>query len=210
MRSTCIALDLDYTLSHFRGRYDGLFDIFRKRGVPDDVIGRAYDEAKSDGFTIEKLIDLVAREGAALERGPVRAEFRAWLESAITLYSDVMPFLERLRSTGSLPVAIITFGQPDYQEEKVRLLKFPYDRYVCVPEPDAKFAALLELKAAYGTPLLYVDDKASELDRIREQDPKKQIFTVRVMRPDSPYRDQPTRFKHIHISSLGELFGRVL
>ncbi len=210
MKPACVAFDLDYTLSYFQGGYEGLFEIFRKRGVGDAAIAQAYGEAKTNGFTIEKLIDLAAQDGAPLDRGPIADEFRLWLKSALALYPDVLPFLERLRSERHLPVAIVTFGHPNHQEEKMRLLAFPYDRFVCVPETNAKHPALSELVDAYGSPILYVDDKASELDHIRERDSDNRILTARILRPDSPYRDQREQFPHIHIQSLDKLFGNVL
>lgn len=211
MNIRCIALDLDYTLSHFQGRYEGLFKIFRKRGAAEHVIQNAYRDAKTDGFTIEKLIDLVAARGVPLDHSPILDEFRAWLAESITLYPDALPFLERVRNALHLPVAIVTFGHPSHQTEKIRLLKFPYDEFICTTDLRKKYKPLKELAERRGAPLLYVDDSNEELDFIHEQDPHQtEIITAHIVRPDAPHRDDTTRFAHIHISSLNELFPHVL
>ncbi len=202
----CIASDFDFTLSHFRTPLAvGFFNIFRKRGMSDEDIWKMREEAEARrGFSLNTFID-IARESKGLvfeDKAEIQAEFNVWIESVV-LYPDSAPFLKKW--FGSIPIAIVTAGDQKYQSKKVALVGIKYNELHVVTPPRKKWQVLDELLSRYGSPLLFLEDKADELDQAWHLFGPENVVTVLVLREDSPHNGMAHNFHHIKIRSLEEV-----
>jgi FMN phosphatase YigB (HAD superfamily) len=209
MKPVCIAIDLDYTITHYLGEGDKFFPLLKSYGIPDDTLKDAYEKTKHDGgFTFPRfLIQLNKDLGGRLDPktlATIQEENDRWFESAFAAYPDSIESLKKLNS--KVPIIILTFGHPDFQNHKIETAKIPHTEVAVTPKKDGKPAILQGLLKKYGKPILFIDDKASEIDRIRDQGiGENEVITVHMKRPDSPYFNQEAKHRHREISSLGEI-----
>lgn len=211
MKWRCIVVDFDHTLARLDDPplspgldYPGLFQIFTLRGVPEKVARESYRKVKaSNGFSVHHLTrHLSERGGFDLDEVEIQKDFRRYLEEKLLLYPDTLPAVRRWRALG-IPVVILTAGEESYQQEKVRATKIPYDDLLIIPRANEKTEFVHALLERYGRPIAVFDDKATELDALRNNGlSQDEVITVRVRRPDSPYYDQPPRHRHIEVAIL--------
>ncbi len=208
MRPSCIALDLDQTLIHYRGEYEGMFEPFTKRNVPKKIVETARDNTTLVGgfsivnllVTLRSLITHVPDE-PAIER-----ELEMWFKNCLALYDDASRFMKQWEKKHTPPLAIVTRGDETWQRRKVEFLTLAHDHLFVTEKRITKCDALRKLITRYGAPLIFVDDKASELDRVREEGlGENAVLTVLIKRPESIYRDQKAEFPHRVISTLEDL-----
>lgn len=201
-----IAVDFDNTLAHFEGGIDGIFKIFHKYGVAETLTEEVYQQTKKDGgFNINKLIAGVkGRIEFDLNEEGIRKDFSLWLDKAMKLYIDTSDFLLRVAKSG-VPLSIITVGDKDFQEQKISLLGIkPHSLHV-VQNVGDKPAVLQEMLHNDMGPIIYIDDKAAELDAIRRVIGENDVMTIKINREDSKYKNQVAEYKHREISSLVEV-----
>ncbi|KKW20748.1 MAG: hypothetical protein UY62_C0042G0015 [Parcubacteria group bacterium GW2011_GWF2_50_9] len=213
MHYHCMTIDFDNTLGHFigQGGSKGFFSIFEKRGIPHETVARCYESTKTaNGFSLDRFFDELALQGIALLshaaiRVEIQREFEEWLCQSLVLYPDSAPTLTWLR-TRHIPICIITFGDDAFQRRKIELAHPPYDDIVVIPHLNSKADAERTMLARFGGPVIFIDDKRSELDAVREAGlTEKEVRTFHINRPDSPYQDQRAKWSHGEIQTLVEL-----
>lgn len=204
MRPTCIAFDFDYTLTHFIGGYDNLFAIFIRRGVAREITQETYKEAQREDFTIGRFTAKIKqRLGELQEETTIAAEFEEWLRESLAPYPDTRAFFEQWY--GKIPIAIVTFGDHDYQKQKVSAVGLPHDALFIVEPPDRKSAALRALIRQYGKPIIFIDDTIKELDSVRDDGlGEDEVITIEMRRPDR-ISLEASRYPHHRITSLHEV-----
>ena len=201
-----IALDFDNTLAHFEGGREGIFKLFQKQNIPLELTASLYEETKKEGgFNIDKLIKkVIDKGGVAVDGKKIKEEFALWLSRSMKLYLDASDLLLKIRKTGT-SFSIISVGDRAFQEEKARALGILPHHVHVVEKIGDKSRVLMDMLEKDSTPIIYIDDKASELDAIKQAISSKLISTIRIIRPDSPYKDERARYEHREISSLGEI-----
>lgn len=207
MRVTCVAVDFDGTLAHFKGGYDGLFAIFSRRGVDPAVVRECYEQTKQEvGFSISVMISMVAgRSGCCFDAAGVGAEFRDWLGLSLMPYADSVATLAAWRRQG-IPVVILTAGNREYQAQKVQATHMPHDQLIVVSTEHEKPNAVRQLLEQYGAPILLVEDRPSVLDRMRGCSlTEKQLVTVRLLRKESPYCRENAACTHQTFETLEDV-----
>lgn len=204
MKPTCIALDFDFTLTHFVGGLDSLYTIFTRRGVAPEIVREAHQQTERGGFTIDKFTANVKKcVPELLQETTVAAEFTEWLHTSLVPYPDTRSFF--VRWFGKIPLAIVTFGDPSYQKQKIDLMNFPHDSLFTIAPTYKKTEALCTLIARHGRPILFVDDKPEELDAVRDDLlSEDDVVTVLMRRPDGIYLDTP-HHNHERVASLCEV-----
>lgn len=208
MKPTCIALDLDYTLTHFIGGYDNLFAIFMRRGVAHEIIQEIYKETQREGFTIKLFTKKIKdKTGELPQETTVTAEFERWLHESLAPYPDTTAFFAQW--FGKIPIAIVTFGDPDYQKQKLGAVSLPHDIVFTIAPPHRKSEALRTLVSRYGKPIIFVDDTLEMLDSVRNDGLcVDEIITVEMRRPDRASLKTPM-YPHHRVTSLDEV-GRLI
>jgi len=203
-----VVFDLDDTLVYYLDGRDGIFELFTKRGVPEKIVRDAYEETKAtNGFNIDKLTARI-RECATkrFDKFKIKREFDVWLNNSLKVYNDAADFLSTIRERG-VKFSIISAGDESFQKEKVKLARFkPFELHI-VPRAGEKAAILRGMIGRGICPIVYVDDKASELDAIRREFDENKVVTVRISRPGGLYKNQKSVYKHREISSIKELEG---
>ncbi len=201
-----IALDFDNTLAYFENGLNGMFQIFSELSIPDDIIRESYQETKKDGgFNLGKFLNKInLNTGATMKEHEVIDKFQNWLKSSLKSYPDVNDFLIKAAISG-IPFSIITVGDESFQKLKIETLGLkPAGLYV-VKNVGDKPEILQKMLGNGICPIVYIDDKFSELDAIRKNFSKDDVTTIKIYRPDSPYNDQEPKYEHRVISSLNEL-----
>ena len=201
-----VAVDFDNTLAHFEGGRDGIFELFHEQHVPVAVVESLYEETKKEGgFNIDRLIKKVTdRVGAIIDETRLKQEFAAWLHRSLTLYVDAQDFLLKIKKL-NIPLSIISVGDPSFQEQKIKALGINPDSLHIVPRVGDKSHVLSELLRNTDSSIIYIDDKATELDAIKRQIDSDKIITVRIIRSDSPYKDERAQLEHTEVSNLNDI-----
>ncbi len=204
MRPHLFSFDFDDTLAHFCGDLEGLFGIFERAGVPRKIVRAAYQNLRnSGGFSITRFVAVLHGAGFTPTATTGEAEAKRWLATSLELYPDAA----RLIGTPlKIPSAIVTFGDPDYQRQKISIVGLDQLPTFIVSEPFSKAKPLRQLIADYGAPIAHVDDVGSELDAIRHAGlTETEVITYHIVRSSSP--EPHTEFPHKQISSLNQIFG---
>jgi phosphoglycolate phosphatase-like HAD superfamily hydrolase len=209
IKPACAALDFDGTLAYYEGGYALLFGMFLRRGIAEGIIRQAVSKVANLGFTVALLAQELEKEtGVPLSKdASLFEEFKAAQTGSLRLYPDSLPVIARLKSA-KIPVAVVTFGNPEFQTEKVRHLGIPYDELDTVAPPRSKGEAVTELFKRRGGPLLFVDDTPGQLDSVRDAGlSSSDVITVRIRRADNHHAAESSRYPHCEITTLEELAG---
>lgn len=214
MKWKAIAVDFDNTLAYLDDPgYQNLFRIFIKRGIATAIqMRKAYEETKkTQGFSLEHLIKtLTDAQQISLgdEREVIEREFEDWLTQNLKVYTDSIPTVYRWKQ-GGIPVLILTAGAEAYQYQKIRISGIPCDGIITVPRINEKAGAIQKIIEKYGTPILFLDDKASELDALRGRAfSNNQVRTVHIQRPGCS-SNEVSRYPHWEVQSLAEVEKRL-
>lgn len=202
----CIAIDFDFTLTFFAGGFDGLLDIFVKRGVSRAHAHQAWQLAEEEGFSLAVYQQFVRRVcGEWFRTEEIEPDFEAWLKKTLVLYPEVRRVVSKWHEQ-RIPLVVVTRGNKGYQKSKVTSVGLPFTACHVMTESFTKHTVVAQLLEKYGAPVLFIEDRAKELDGCRRLDPTgQQIHTVWLQRGDSPYDEQAGEFEHPVIHCLAEL-----
>jgi hypothetical protein len=206
-----IAVDFDGTIATLsdgdNGSYPGLLGLFYGLGLDTQELREAYEEARAEGFCLERMIQALVARGAhigTLGNLELTRKFIAWVNRSLRVYSDAQAALSRWAKDGR-EVVIVTMGENDFQNQKVSTANVPHAAVFTTRRDEDKAFLLQRLNEAYGR-VLIVDDKAAVLDAVRDVDPTgEQLVTVRIIREDGKYANQQARHNHIVVSALTEI-----
>ncbi|MBI2463250.1 MAG: HAD family hydrolase [Candidatus Spechtbacteria bacterium] len=204
----CIAIDFDNTLAHMDDPgYSGLFAIFTSRGVSLEAVREIYGKVTAlVGFTICALIDAIQVAGLlkcddtiAIER-----EFDYWLLGHLTCYDDSTSQVNAWLAHG-IPVIIVTSGEESYQRKKIEISQIACTDIIVVPPTRKKSHVIRELFGKYGGPIIMIDDKASELDSVREDElSESDVRTIWIKRFDGRHTNQHAQYPHKEVTTLAD------
>ncbi len=201
-----VAVDFDNTLAYHQGGKVRLFRLLRKYGISLFDIRAIYEQAKKEsGLSVESLLR-VAKEytNTPLDREAVTQDVEGWLRDSVACYPDALLSVLEWRNA-NVPVIIVTVGAPEFQKKKVELSGLPYDDLFVLDAVNKKSATLQALLDHYGSPCIFVDDKATELDAIRESGiSAHDVITFRIRRKNSPYYGQRPAHEHVNIKRLDD------
>lgn len=208
---TCIGIDFDNTLAHFLTSSTGFFKIFSRYHVSEEQLRKTYDEVahsqNGNGFTFEGMLADVTKMVLALSshEDELKRAFGKWLRENLTLYPDSLSALTNWHDGLRIPICIVTAGAEEYQRQKVDLMQIPHDDIIVVPHANEKASVTKKLLSRYGRQIVFIDDKDSELDHLCDAGiDSGDVLKVHIKRPDSPYRDQKPRYKHLEVESLAD------
>ncbi len=200
-----IACDFDFTLARFVTGIETLLNIITCHGVSEYHARAAWQQAESEGFTVDRLhrwAEYYCRRPLPQEQ--IRVEFAAWLRVSLALYPDVPDSLRQWLAI-NIPMTIVTFGDRDYQRQKIAMLRLDQHDVVFVSQPEAKWFELEKLVRTYGSPIIFVDDNVHELDKIYEHGLQRYVTTIWLRRFDSPYAAAKAKFDHHEVDTLDKL-----
>lgn len=203
MNYTCYAFDLDFTLTHFtRGiaaMIDAVCDLIDE---PREEIEALMDEVvdSAAGFSHKTFVARIAERYSNVPTDEIERAICDWLDGDLARYADTDAALAR-----HAPIAIITAGNEVWQMKKISAARIEANHLFIVSPTTGKAAAIQELIDRVGAPIIYVDDRPEELDRIRDVHSPDTVITYHIVRDDSPYRDKTSRHAHQKINTLAEL-----
>lgn len=201
---SCLAFDLDHTLTRFNKPYETFFSLFSEAGIPLSQVRKTYEEMRhASFFTISGFIyKLMDETDIVLDVPKMYSGFDDWLKTSIELYDDVLPLFQQI----SLPTAIITLGEPLYQRKKCTLTGIQSTHFFTTEKSGTKAIALRQLLALYPAPLLYIDDSVSELNAIRDAEiSESDVHLVLLDRKEKSHPPDNSRFNHRIMHSLQDL-----
>ncbi len=201
-----LATDLDNTLVYLDGGHEKYFKFLERYSVPRETACESYEATKcEEGFSMKNLIARVEKmTGVKMDKERVIADFDSWLSNRLKVYPDVSDFLALVSARG-IPFSIVSTGEPEFQNEKVKMAGLKPLEIRVVSRVGEKPKVLKEMLAKSPGQVMYIDDKASELDAIRKVFSEDDVVTVRIKRADSPYKDDVGEYKHREIKSLAEI-----
>lgn len=200
-----IAVDFDFTLSHFQRGIESVLDLFTSRGVPREEVREAWLEAEAQGFSPGVFHNAVAaRVGEHFAISDFEKDFAEWLSSSVTLYADCVPTLAAW-SRLQIPVTIVTLGDAPYQRQKIAIVGLEHLEVIVVPGVQGKLSVIHEIVGRSGTPGLFIEDNASLLDQVHDAFSSLDVMTAWIKRPDSPYVLRRPHRPHVVITELAEL-----
>lgn len=193
-----IVLDLDETLTSFDRGYSKLLKGLSFLNISSFIIGNAIEDANNKGFTIDLFIKTIEKINKMpfndQTKRKIKDIFNKWLSDSIYIYDDAKKFIEIWEDR--VPIIILTFGNPEYQQKKIRILGL--DRfYSCyVTEPYSKFEKLnLILNNQY---IVYVDDNINEINEIAKNNTTGRIIPFWLKRnSELEYNKKSDDFSYI-------------
>lgn len=206
MKPKCIVVDFDNSISFFKGGKTGLFTIFIRQGADESLVRESYEETKKEGtFLVENLTQKLEKNtGIHFDKEKIIKEFWAWISDTVRLYTDSVPVISNWRNSG-VPVIILTFGDPNYQKQKIAMTNTPYDEVITVESNDKKVMSLKDIIKKYGKPIVVIDDTPGVLDDIRDMGySQDDVVTFLMRRPDGPYVHNKSKYSHREISDFYE------
>lgn len=205
LRPKAIGCDFDFTVSYFVGGIDTITKPFTKRGISHEIAMQAEQAAEERGFCLSVYLEEIEKfTGWPFAREVIEPEFRRWMAKTIRTYEDARHAFEFWR-TQRLDVVFVTLGNKEYQLDKIAMSQLPHRYAFVVDRDEAKWVHINQLLQAHGAPVVYIDDKPSVLDHIRDQDKAGEVITVRAKRAESPYYKEPARHTHHEVSDLTRL-----
>lgn len=164
-----------------------------------------YERAKNEGGLSAEGLIRIAKDFVdhPLDVEKIKYDIDTWLKKSVTCYPDAASSITAWKKAG-IPVIIITVGAPEFQKRKIELSKIPHDDVFIIDRINKKSETIRELVKKYGSPCLFIDDKATELDAIHDAGIHETIITCRILRKNSPYFGQKALHSHIEITALDD------
>lgn len=218
-----IIIDFDYTLfdtEHLRRKLIASLQSF---GISEEQYRHAERQLKQKQmYTLEAHMQFLLCY-------PLQKVYEIVDDSRDCVYPDAIPFLKKIRSLTTIAsdaaesktpdceegfcvggseqqsnrMTLFSLGNPEWQRRKIDgsgLVHF-FDDIVLVDTP--KELHREKLNIASGSDTLYISDRGSEIDRM------KQVFsgltTVLIRRPGTPYEHEPSLHADHTIQSLNEV-----
>ena len=209
MPNICYAFDFDFTLSHFPNGIQSLLSIAYGTGIPRETVDRIYNEVvdSSEGFSHITFSTALAHADPTIDAKKLADEICAWLAAdSIAPYTESRETFDRFLTQG-FATAIITAGNPEWQNKKLEMLAFPQpaERIFITSPTEGKAPAIKKLFDQGFDFIHYTDDRPGELDRIRDVYGPDRVATYWIVRDDSPYKSAGARHQHKIITSLTEV-----
>ena len=197
-----IVLDLDETLISFDGGYSELLKSLSFLNISYDIIGNAIEDANNKGFSIDLFIKTIEKINTTpfydQTKRNIKETFNKWLLDSIYIHADAKRFIEIWEDR--IPIIILTFGNPEYQQKKIRISGL--DRfYSCyVTKPYSKIEKLnLILNNQY---IVYVDDNINEINEIAKNNKTGRIIPFWLKRNSELEYNKKSDDNFLNISSL--------
>ncbi|MFY9458085.1 MAG: hypothetical protein WAP23_04170 [Candidatus Spechtbacterales bacterium] len=183
-----IILDFDYTLFDMKTFKRRLFDLFLEHGVSPKLVASSYEESKKGGGNYSPIQQFQILETAGVsDISKLEQKFDALVrEAGNYLYSDAVPFVEKMRARHSL--ALLSHGEEGFQRSKIRACAFVYDACVEIVVTGNAQKDTEAAKLADGQRAIFIDDKPAVLAAAKKLAPN--IVTVRMNRGEGPYADE--------------------
>jgi len=197
-----IVLDLDETLISFNSGYSLLLDDLLFLNINPLIIRIAIDSANNKGFSIDLFIKTIEQLGNKFFNKQTKEEikdtFNTWLLKSIYIFNDAERFIEIWENR--VPIMILTFGDPKYQQSKIKISGFDRFQSFYVTKPYSKIEKLnLILKKQY---IIYVDDNINEIIEIAENNITRRIIPFWLKRNHELEDNNRKNSDYIKISSL--------
>ncbi|PJA89587.1 MAG: hypothetical protein CO137_03510 [Candidatus Magasanikbacteria bacterium CG_4_9_14_3_um_filter_32_9] len=198
-KNCCLLFDLDGTLVTFKDKKQGLWNIFLKKGISDEIIKENYQKVINSAFNLEKFLDSFEN----LEKTGIIIEMQNWLNKNIILYPDA----SFIKNKG-FSFILFTFGDIKYQLEKINAVEIKPDLFLFSEKfpkihTIKSFITSLAPKIKKNGPIIFIDNSFLELDAVRDEGySENKIITIWLNRNKS--NDKP-KYKHLEINSLNEL-----
>lgn len=161
-----IVLDLDETLISFDGGYSKLLNDLSFLNISDFIISNVIENINNKEFSINlfiKKIEKINKKSFNKQtKRKIKKIFNQWLFNSIYIYNDAKRFIEIWEDR--IPIIILTFGNPEYQQKKIRISGLDRFQSCYVTKPFSKIEKLnLILNNQY---IVYVDDNINEINEI--------------------------------------------
>ncbi len=205
-RPHCIAVDFDFTASHFVGEgISSVTRLFTGRGIALDIATQAWHNAEDRGFCLRTYMEEIHKlTGRSFDPEPLKYDLRVWLSQVVRPYQDTEKAFANWKAL-NLPVVFLSFGNEAYQYAKIDSSCLPKNKVVIVSSKPHKVAEAELLVKEFGAPIWLIEDDVKVLDLVHEVGLSPSVISIRVNRPDSPYRDVSARYSHANVASLAEL-----
>lgn len=185
-----IFFDLDYTLFDTGKLKARLQQALAKEGVDEALFVKTYKDSKNNLFYEPKLqLELIEKLVPAVSAKKTEQILQEILdESSNFLYQDAVPFLQKWHK--KLNLNLLTFGNEDFQREKVKragIESFFNEIFVV---QDVKKAEILKRLLDNREKILLVDDNPADLAEAKESFPEL-VTAIRIKREKAKYSDIP-------------------
>ncbi|MBI2410516.1 MAG: HAD family hydrolase [Candidatus Kerfeldbacteria bacterium] len=190
-----LIIDFDYTLFDTECLRRKLVAALH---VSEDEYRKAEAELKKTQlYTLEAHMQLLAGY-------PLQKAYHIVDDAQDCVYPDAIAFLEQITVEKGKRIMLFSFGNPQWQRRKIDgsgLVHF-FDDIVLVDT--AKELHIEQLNIASGSDTLYISDRGSEIDRMKQVLPS--IQTIWIRRSGNPYEHEPCHRADITIQSLTEFY----
>ncbi len=198
-----IVLDLDFTLARFQNGYVWIYDVVASFGISHTLAETELRKQidTSEGLRFEAYAEsLMPGKSASLAKA-----LELHFKKDFCWYPEVLERLTYWRWLG-IPLIVVTAGSQTLQTQKIELLGFAFNEVYITNPLLGKASALQKILEKYpDRPVIYTDDKVSELKKITEALP---LPTTRLQLYCISHGDRNPEMPHSFsaISSLTEVY----
>ena len=126
-----IALDLDYTLAHFKSGRGVIFEIVSRFGIEHKTASRILEELVNsrEGFNFHRYTQHVAsfiNTSDSFLEAKLNDTLDNHFQEDFSVYPDVKESLEKWKLEGNI-LGVVTAGNREFQQEKIDFIGFPFD-----------------------------------------------------------------------------------
>ena len=211
--------DWDDVISHTNKLRELTLELFRLSGLPDEVINEATQKVRNSGgynfYHHAKLLSKAYPEKEVVLAAIVRVFEKARDQLGRVVYPDAERFLQRLRGN-NFPIAILTIGNPEFQQGKVARtgLASLFDHMVFLPAdrgesvaPEEKARVLGQFLEMYPS-IVYFEDQPETIAAIHNHHGRHgRVVPVRVDRKLESTIKYPNIIRHFDEFDLTRWVG---
>lgn len=186
-----LALDLDFTLARFRSGYAGIYQIVTSFGISAETAEKTLRNVidSSEGMSFERYASTLFPADSETAKS-LSKSLEDHFERDFDWYESVPEWLRGFRMRG-IPIILVTAGAAPFQEKKIRHLGFEFDEIHITDITQGKGDAIRSILERHPDHrVTYVDDKLSELVRIRTDVgiERGRLTLFHIVRGDAPER----------------------
>ncbi|PIU78964.1 MAG: hypothetical protein COZ28_02175 [Candidatus Moranbacteria bacterium CG_4_10_14_3_um_filter_44_15] len=202
-----IFLDFDDVLFNTKSFKRGLVGVFKKNGVSKKDFLATYKDyptitrkglKKYDPFRQIKLLE----KKLGIDGEKTKRDMLKFLESCKKfVFSDVKNFLRHFDKN---ELFLISYGHTGFQNKKIKHTRLS-SHFAKVVVTDEMKARVVERLAKSGERIVFLDDRADQVEEIKKSFPESVTFLVK--RKEGRYNDSRTKYVDWEVGNLKEVLS---
>lgn len=206
-----IIFDFDDTLFETVRFKREIENIFLRYKVPKSLFLKTYDLSRKEkeAWQPERQISILRQKLPWLKRKVILSQINSLFKKAKKfIFPDVVPFLRKLRAQArkqNLKIILITFGQIEVQESKIKNSKIRrfFDRIIMATSPTKEREIAKLLRQEKNKTVIFIEDRGQVIDAVKKTSP--QVVSILMARPTGRFRHDKCLLANFKVANLKQV-----